>query len=82
MTQNVRSPGGGFTGVAGRAWIGNFVLVRSGRVDEGKAVSAHFDICDGRFDFGHVARDALAAGRAVFVMRVLLESRGSRPVQG
>ena len=68
--------------MAGRAGIGNFVLISGGGVDEGKAVSAHFDIGDGRFDFGHVARDALAAGRAVFVMRVLLESRGSRPVQG
>ena len=68
--------------MTGRAWIGNFVLFGGGGVDESKGVSADFDIGNGRLDFGHVARDTRAAGRAVLVMRVLLESSGSRTVQG
>ena len=68
--------------MTGRAWIGNFVLFSGGGVDESKRVSVHSNIGNGCLDFGHVARDTLAAGRTVFVMRVLLQSRGSRPVQG
>jgi hypothetical protein len=82
LTQSVRGPGGGLIGMAGRAWIGNFVLFGGTGIDKGEGVSAHFDIGNGRLDFRHVARDALAAGRAIFVMRVLLQSCGSRPVQG
>ncbi len=67
--------------MARRAWIRDFVLVRYSRVDEGKRMRPHFNICEGRLDLRHVARHALAPGRAVFVMRVLLQSSGSRPVE-
>ena len=67
--------------MAGCTWIWDFVLFRHGRVDEGKGVSAHLDICDCRFNLGHVARNALAPRRAVFVMRVLLQSSCPRTIE-
>ena len=60
--------------MAGRTRIWDFVFFGHNWVDEGKRVRPHFDVRDGRFDLGHVARHALAPRRALFVMRVLLQT--------
>lgn len=81
MSQLFARPLRGLVRMTRRARIGDFVPVRHNRVDKGKRVRPHFDVCDGRLDLGHVARDALAPRRALLVMRVLLQRRRSRPIE-
>lgn len=72
MTKGVRSPGGGFIGVAGSARIGDFVFFGHGGRDELKRVRVHVDVRQRRFDCRHVAAHAFAAGRSRAMMRVFL----------
>ena len=81
MAKGIRGPGGGFVGVARGAGIGDFVFVGHGGRDERKGVGAHLHVRDGGFDFGHVAGDATACGRSLFVMSMLFNGAGARPVQ-
>jgi hypothetical protein len=82
VAERFRGPRGGLVGVARRARVRDFVFVRESRSDERKGVSANFHVGNGGLDFRHVAGDTLAAGRSVFVMRVLFKRCRSRTVQG
>ena len=74
MANRFGCPGGGLIGVAGRAWIRDFVFVRHRRRDKRECVGAHEDTGNRRFDFRHVAGHAFAARGAVFVVSM----RGKR----
>ena len=76
----LQRPGGGFVGVAGRAWIRNVVAIGHRGGDESEGVCADLYVGDGGLDFGHVAGDALAASRTLFVMSVFFERSGARAV--
>jgi hypothetical protein len=81
VAQGFGGPGGGFIRVTGRAGIWDFVLVCHGRGDEGKSVSANFDVGDSGLDLWHVAGDALASRSAGLVMGVLFERGGAGSVE-
>ena len=62
------------------AGIGDFVPVGHGRRDEAERVRSHLDVGDRSLDRGHVAVDALASWRAVFVVSVRFERCRSRSI--
>src|SRR6266404_4297701 len=66
--------------MARRAWVGDLVLVRHLRRNERKRVRANLDVRYGRVDLWHMAGHALAAWRALLVMRMLLERSRARPI--
>ena len=59
--------------MAGRAGIGDFVFFGGCGSDEVECVGAYENAGNRDFNFRHMAGDALASGRAGFVMRVLLD---------
>src|SRR5215475_3696347 len=81
ISHRVRRPRGVFVGVAGGTWIWDLVFVGGRWIDEREGVRADFDVGNGGLDLGHVARDALAAGRARLVMRMFLEGGSARSIE-
>ena len=67
--------------MAGRARIRHLVLVRHGRSNELECMGAdertRYTL---RLDLRHMTGNALAAGTAIFVVRVLFQARRVRPV--
>ena len=70
MAHGLCRPRGGLIRVTRRTWIGDFVFVRHRWSNERKGVRAHEDARNCNFDFWHVAGNAIAARRAVFVVRM------------
>src|SRR2546421_366077 len=67
--------------MAGRARVGDLVLIRHLGWDEVEGVAAYIDIRDRLLNFRHVARNAIAAGAPGPMMRVGFDARGVRPVR-
>src|SRR5260370_39255597 len=62
------------------ARIGDLQALGPGGRNEAKGMAANVHARNGLLDFGHVAVDALAAGAAHLMMRVLLDGGGTRAV--
>ena len=58
------------------AGVRNFVSVGRGGCDDFKSMGPDENAGDGGLDFGHVAGDALATGRALLVVSVFFERGG------
>ena len=83
VIHSICRPTCGLVLVAGCTWVGNFVFVGLGRRDEPEGMGMHKCAGDAfAFDFRHVTGDALAAGAACFVMRVLFQGSRVRTVGG
>ena len=62
------------------AGIRNLQRLRRGGRNEFERMAANIDIRNRLFDFGHMATNALVAGRSGSVMGMLFDRRGARPV--
>ena len=81
VANRFRRPGGGFVGMTGGAGIRDLVFVGHRRSDEGKGVGTNFGVGDGSGNLRHVAGNATASRRAIFVMGVLLDGAGAGTVE-
>lgn len=66
--------------MTGGARIGNFIFFGHGGGNESKGVGADFNVCNSRFDFGHVTGDATASSGIFLVVSTLFESAGVRAI--
>jgi hypothetical protein len=81
VAESFGGPRGGLVGMAGGAGIGDFVFVGHGGVDEEESVSTNLGVGDSGLNPGHMAGDALTAGRIRFVVRMLFQGGGTRAVE-
>ena len=82
VAHRISSPCSGLVGVACRTWIRDLILIRHRGSNEFECMRVDFRVSRAlRFNFRHVAGNALAACASLFVMGMLFEGRGARAVR-